>query len=146
MTAIGSQEAIQLARETVDAFGAADWDRLRALLAPDAVWEQICTQERIEGPDGIVDLNRRWKQAFPDARGDIMTAVGVEDAALLEVTFSGRQDGPLESPQGAIPPSGKQATVRAAIVVEVRDGRITQVREYFDLWTILGQIGALSQA
>jgi steroid delta-isomerase-like uncharacterized protein len=146
MTAIGSQEAVHLARETVEAFGAGDWDRLRAALAPGAVWEQICTQERFEGADAIVELNRRWKQAFPDAVAEIISAVGTEDAAVLEVSFTGTQDGALESPQGAIPPSGKQATVRTANVVRATDGKIAHVCQYFDLLTILAQIGALPQA
>jgi hypothetical protein len=53
MTAIGSQESIQLAREAVEAFSTGDWERMRTTLAPDAVWEQVCTEDHLEGPDAI---------------------------------------------------------------------------------------------
>jgi len=146
MTAIGSQESIQLAREAVEAFSTGDWERMRTTLAPDAVWEQVCTEDRLEGPDAIVELNRAWKQAFSDARGTVTNAFCADDTAVLEVTYQGTHDGDLQTPRGAIPPSGRQASVRAALVVRVADGRITEARQYFDLLTILGQIGAAPSA
>jgi len=146
MTAIGSQESIQLAREAVEAFSTGDWERMRTTLAPDAVWEQVCTEDRLEGPDAIVELNRAWKQAFSDARGTVTNAFCADDTAVLEVTYQGTHDGDLQTPRGAIPPSGRQASVRAVLVVRMADGRITEARQYFDLLTILGQIGAAPSA
>jgi steroid delta-isomerase-like uncharacterized protein len=146
MTTIGSQETMKLAREAVDAFSTGDWERLRTALGPDAVWEQVCTEDRFEGPDAVVELNRAWKQAFPDARGTVTNALCTDDTAVLEATYQGTHDGDLQTPQGAIPPSGRKATVRAVLVVRVADGRITEIRQYFDLLTILGQIGAASHA
>jgi steroid delta-isomerase-like uncharacterized protein len=146
MTAIGSPETVELARKAVDAFSTGDWERLRTALAPDAVWEQVPTEDRFEGPDAVVDVNRGWKQAFPDARGTVTNALCADDTAVLEATYEGTHDGDLQTPQGAIPPSGRKATVRAVLVVRVADGRITEVRQYFDMLTILGQIGAAPQA
>ena len=146
MTAIGSPETIQLAREAVDAFSRGDWERLRTALAPNTVWEQVCTEDRLEGPDAVVDHNRAWKRAFSDARGSVTNALCTDDTAVLEVTYQGTHDGDLQTPQGAIPPSGRSASVRTVLMVRVADGRITEVRQYFDLLTILGQIGAVPLA
>jgi steroid delta-isomerase-like uncharacterized protein len=142
MTVIGSQRTMQLAREAVEAFSTGDWERLRTALAPDAVWEQVCTEDRFEGLDAVVELNRAWKQAFSDARGTVTKALCIDDTAVLEATYQGTHDGDLQTPRGAIPPSGRKATVRVVLMVRVADGRITEVRQYFDLLTILGQIGA----
>jgi steroid delta-isomerase-like uncharacterized protein len=142
MTALGSQDATQLVREMIDAFGTGDWERLRAALTPDATCDEVPTQRRAVGPDAIVELNREWKQAFPDACGAVTNAIGVGDTAVLEVTYEGTQDGTLETPQGPIPPSGKRATVRVVLVARVTDGRIAEVHEYFDLLTIIRQISA----
>src|SRR4051794_16883458 len=99
MTAIGSQESIQLAREAVEAFSTGDWERMRTTLAPDAVWEQVCTEDRLEGPDAIVELNRAWKQAFSDARDTVTDAFCADDTAVLEVSYQGTHDGDLQTPE-----------------------------------------------
>jgi limonene-1,2-epoxide hydrolase len=47
---------------------------------------------------------------------------------------------------GELPPSTRRATVRACQVIEIEDGKITATHHYFDLMTILQQIGAMEQA
>jgi len=68
--------------------------------------------------------------------------IAVGDTVVLEVTWKGTQNGPLETPGGIIPPSGKQWTVQAAQVIKIQNGKIKEFRQYFDLLTLLQQIGA----
>lgn len=145
MTTVDVQQAVQVARENIEAFNAGDWQRARATLAAGVVMDEVATNRLVEGADEAVELLRGWKQAFSDARGTVTNAFGTEDTAVLEVTYEGTHDGSLETPQGSIPPSGKTATVRGVMVVRVADGKIVEAREYFDLLTLLGQIGAAPQ-
>lgn len=146
MTTLGSEVAVQVARENVEAFNAGDWERMRATLAPDAVLDEVGTQRRVEGADAIIEVTRGWKQAFSDARATVANALQSDDTAVLELVYEGTHDGALETPQGPIPPSGKTATVRGVMVAQVADGRIVETRDYFDLLTLLGQVGAVAQA
>ena len=59
-----SDDLIALARENVEAFNDGDWDRFRATLADDSVYEEPGTQRKVEGPDAITELNAGWKAAF----------------------------------------------------------------------------------
>lgn len=140
MTAVGSQEIIQVARDFNEAFGDGDWERVRAMLTANAVLDEVPTQRRVESADEIVEISRGWKQAFSDARATVTSALAIDDTAVLELTYEGTHDGTLESPQGAIPPSGKKATVRAVQILRVNDGQVIEFRNYFDLLTLLGQI------
>jgi steroid delta-isomerase-like uncharacterized protein len=142
MTAVGSQEVVQVAREFNEAFGDGDWERVRAMLTSDAVLDEVPTQRHVEGADAIVELSRGWKQAFSDARATVTNVLASDDTAVLELTYEGTHDGTLESPQGAIPPSGKKATVRAVQILRVTDGKVNEFRNYFDLLTLLGQIAS----
>ena len=137
--------AIDLAREGVDAFSAGDWDRLRAPLADDAVYEEPATQRTARGPDEIVALNRGWKEAFPDARGTIVAAYGDGDHAVLEIVWEGTHSGTLSMPMGELSPTGRQVTVRAAQITTVSNGRATSIHHYFDMLGMLAQLGALRQ-
>ena len=68
-------------------------------------------------------------------------------APAIEVTWEGTQSGPMATPNGKeLPPSNKRITVKSVEVIEVEDGKIKVLRHYFDLMTLLQQIGAMDQA
>jgi ketosteroid isomerase-like protein len=56
---------------------------------------------------------------------------------------SGTQSGPLVTPSGEIPASGKPIEIQAAFWCTVRNGRVTEIHNYVDMLTMLQQIGAL---
>lgn len=137
-------DVIDVARVSVDVFERDEWDRLRAALAPGSVYQEFATGRRVEGADAIIEVNQGWKQAFPDASGTVTNAVASGNTATLEITWQGTQTGELMTPTGqTLPPSGKKATVQAVEVVTVEGGKVTETKHYFDLMTILAQIGAM---
>ena len=137
------QEVIKTARENVEAFTAGDWQRLRVALAPDVVYEEIGSQRRLQGADQMVEAYQGWKKAIPDGKGTITNAFASGNLVLIEVTWTGKQTGPLVGPSGTIPPSGKVWNVQGAQVITIEDRKIRQLHQYFDLFTILQQIGAV---
>ena len=136
---------ISLARQNIEAFNAADWQRAKATLAPDAVYDEVGTQQRIEGADRVVEAFQAWKRAMPDAKGTITKAVSGDSTVTLEITWNGTHTGPLQGPTGTIPASGKRQETRAAMVFTFEGDRIKESHQYFDLMTLLRQIGALPQ-
>ena len=142
-----AQSAEDVARESIECFNASDFDRLRSLLADDSYEEEVATQRRLEGADAQVDVARGWKQAFPDGRGTVTGAYADGNAVAIELTWEGTQSGPMQTPDGQeFPPSNRRATVKAVQVMEIEDGKIKTLRHYFDLMTLLQQIGAMEQA
>ncbi len=63
-------------------------------------------------------------------------------AVVAELEWDGTHNGTLEGPMGPIPASGRHGKVAAVQVVRFDNGKIREVRHYFDLLTILAQIGA----
>jgi steroid delta-isomerase-like uncharacterized protein len=142
-----TQSAVDVARESVEAFNAGDFDRFRSLLADDSYEEELATQRRLEGADAQIEAARGWKEAFPDGRGTLERACVDGKTVTLEITWEGTQTGSMRTPDGGeLPPSNRRATVRACQVIEIEDGKITATHHYFDLMTILQQIGAMEQA
>lgn len=138
--------ALDVARQSVEAFNAGDWDRARALHAEDVAADELATQSRTEGIEALLESEQGWKRAFPDATGTITSAIESGDNAVLEITWSGTQSGPLATPEGELPPSDRHVEVRACQVFTVQGDRITESRHYFDLMTLLMQIGATQAA
>jgi steroid delta-isomerase-like uncharacterized protein len=142
-----AQSAVDVARESIECFNSGDFDRLRSLLADDSYEDELATQRHLEGADAQVDAARGWKAAFPDGHGTIEGAYADGNMVTLEITWEGTQSGPMRTPDGGeLPPSNRKGTVRACQVMQVEDGMIKVTRHYFDLMTMLQQIGAMERA
>jgi ketosteroid isomerase-like protein len=125
---------------------ASDLDGLRSLYAADAHAYFASQQQRTEGADAIVDATRQWTQAFPDLRGTL-NGVHVDGATVtVEATFAGTWSGPLRVLGRRLKPTNRPMTVRVCEVMEIKDGRILAARGYYDMLTILQQIGAMENA
>jgi steroid delta-isomerase-like uncharacterized protein len=142
---MAEQDAIRIARENLEAFNAADWERLKATLAPDSIYDEVATQRRLQGADEIVQAFKGWKQAMPDAKGTVTNAAASGNTVTQEITWEGTQTGPLVGPGGTIPPSGKRQVTRAAWIATIEGGKIQESRQYFDMMALLQQLDAAPQ-
>jgi steroid delta-isomerase-like uncharacterized protein len=143
---MAEQELIEVARQEVEAFTQGDWDRYREIHAPDVVYDEFGTGRRIEGIEEVIEVNRTWKEAFPDAKGTVGKVSASGNTVTVEITWEGTQSGPMEGPAGELPPSNRRATVRAVQVLDFADGRIKENRHYFDSMGMFAQLGAFEQA
>jgi steroid delta-isomerase-like uncharacterized protein len=137
-------DLIRLARINIEAYNTSDWKRLRDVLAPDVVYDEVGTQRRLTGADKMIEAYQGWKQVAPDGHGTITKAFSSGNSVTLEVTWYGTQTGPLAVPEGTVPPSGKQWVLPGAQVIIFEGDKIQTLRQYFDMMTLLKHIGALS--
>jgi steroid delta-isomerase-like uncharacterized protein len=137
-----ADKMVKIAREQIDAFNSGDWERVQALFASDAVYDELGTERKLDGPEKIVEVFKGWKQAFPDAAGTVTSAFASGDTAVLEVTWKGTHTGPLTMAEGTIPASGKHQETPAALFYTFEGDKIKESRHYFDTLTLLKQIGA----
>ncbi len=139
-----SADPLTVGRESIEAFNAGNRDRFRATLAETAVEREHATRTTTEGGDAVVDHDFTWKAAFPDANGRITAAFADGDRVTLQIVWTGTHDGDMHGPDGTvIPATGRKVAVPACMVQQVRDGRIITSDHYFDLLTLLAQIGAV---
>ena len=140
-----AKDPITIARENIEAGNAQDWPRFKATLADGVVYDEVGTGRKINGADQWVEAYQGWFQAFPDVQGKISNAFASGDTAIVELTWDGTQTGPLVGPAGTIPPSGKRQKTRATLVLTIDDGKIKEAHHYFDMLSLLQQIGATPQ-
>jgi steroid delta-isomerase-like uncharacterized protein len=137
---------IEIAKAAVTAYNKKDWNELRNLLAADAVYDEKATNRRLEGLGQIIEALQGWAQAFPDSKGTFIREFASNDTAILEIVWKGVHTGPLQTPTGAIPASNKPIEVPACQVVRVKGDKIQSSAHYFDMLTLMKQIGAMEGA
>ena len=99
--------AAQLLREVLDALTAHDLDRLAAAVDERIEFEDVGGGEKAHGRDEWRAFCGRFIKAFPDLSQDVTHLVAAGESAFAEVIARGTHTGPLETPDGDIPPSGR---------------------------------------
>ena len=83
-----------------------------------------------------------WK-AFPDGQLTFGAQVFAAEAAATEVVFTGTHTGPIMTPNGPIPPTGKRVTLHSASILTIKDGLIASEHGYADQLEMLTQLGLM---
>jgi steroid delta-isomerase-like uncharacterized protein len=135
---------IETAKAGITAYNDKDWSKAKDILAADAVYDEKGTHRRIKGVGEIIDAWQGWAKAFPDSKATFVREFASGDTAVLEIVWKGVHTGPLQTPTGIIPPSNKPIEMPACQVVQVEGGKIKSATQYFDMLTMLTQIGATS--
>jgi steroid delta-isomerase-like uncharacterized protein len=133
---------IEIAKASITAYNEKDWSKAKDMLAADAVYDEKGTHRRIQGADDIIGAFQGWANAFPDSKATFVSEFASGDTAVLELVWKGVHTGPLQTPTGIIPASNKPVEMPACQVVQVEGGKIKSTSHYFDMLTMLTQIGA----
>lgn len=142
---MAEQDVIRAARGIVDAFNASDWERCKAAMTSDSVYDEVATSRTLRGVGEVIPVWQGWKEAMPDVKGTVTNACATGNTVVLEVTWKGTHTGPLQSPSGTVPATGKQQTTRAGWVMNFDGGKIKESRHYFDMLSFMQQLGILKQ-
>jgi steroid delta-isomerase-like uncharacterized protein len=144
-TTLSPQALTKIAQGLILAYNDRDWNRAKASMTADFTYDEVATARKVTGADQTIELWKGWAQAFPDSKGTFQGSHVVNDGTVvLELTWKGTHKGPLQTPTGAIAATGKPIEVRACAIVEIAGERARLQRHYFDMATLLRQIGVLS--
>ena len=134
---------IETAKAAPLAYNDKNWDKVKAVFAENGVYDEKGTRRRIQGVGQVVEAWQGWAKAIPDSKATFVGEYASGDTAIIEVVWKGVHTGPLQTLTGTIPPSNKRIEVPACQVIKVEGGKVKSFTHYFDMVTLLTQIGAL---
>ena len=135
---------LEIIKKHLAALSSSSWDDYRATLANDAAYDEVATGERVVGIDAHIESLQRWKTAFPDLKATVVRGYTVADRVVAEVEWEGTHRGTLEGMFGIVRATHRRCRVKAILLFTVRSGKIVETRHYFDMLTILYQLGVSS--
>ena len=95
----------------------------------------------LHGRDQLRQYTEALWKAFPDGTLTFGDQVLTEDAAATEVVFTGTHAGPMMTPNGPIPPTGKRVTTHSLSILRMKDDLIASEHVYFDQLEMITQLG-----
>lgn len=137
-------ELKKLAENFQRAWDNRDMDALVRLYAEDATMFTPGAQEPMQGREAIKENEEALLRAMPDSSLEFTLALISEDHIVFEFVARGTFTGPLASPEGDIPPTGKSLEIKVAEIVRVNaDGLIEEDRTYYDTMEFMSQLGLI---
>jgi steroid delta-isomerase-like uncharacterized protein len=130
-----------LLRQHLEAENAQDLDGTLATLHPDCIFQDHATGQLWRGHAGAADHYRQWWTTFDVtvSRLEDQSASWSDDNTFIaEAAWSGRHIGDFLG----IAASGRGIRQRFVVVVSFRDGLMISERFYYDLASLLRQIGS----
>ena len=137
------QDNIKLDEEFIAGWNARDTDRTVAVLADDAVWQDISNPEPMRDKSAMRQYVQAWYTAFPDLSAVVKNRVVTEDQVATEVEFTGTNTGSLQMAPGvpAIPATGKKVQGKGVYFAKVQNGKIVEIHTYPDMAGMMMQLG-----
>jgi hypothetical protein len=91
----------------------------------------------------LVARARAMQAALERPEREVLSVVDAGASVALAFRLAGRQVGPLETPAGRVPPTGKWVDVRIIDILTLTDGRISGIWMVADWLTALAAAGAV---
>jgi steroid delta-isomerase-like uncharacterized protein len=138
---MSEQTLLEAAKASIIAYNNKDWDAVRRVTTAGVVYDEVSTNRRAQGIDNVLPLWQAWAAAFPDSKATFERTHVSGNTVIVELTWRGTQTGTLRTASGDVPATGKTIEIRACQIIDVLDGQTRSVRHYFDMATLMAQLG-----
>jgi predicted ester cyclase len=129
-------------RSMLDALDRGDTAGYAAHYTPDGVSHDPMSPEPAKGREAITAGAAALVRAFPDLQCTVRSVIADGERIAAEVTFAGTNDGPLETPDGDLPPTGRPASLDLFVRLDCTpDGLVAESRGYCDVAALMTQLG-----
>jgi steroid delta-isomerase-like uncharacterized protein len=137
---MSDQDNLRVAREVVAAWNAHDPDGFVKLVSEDFIAESDTFPAPLRGRDGARQSMQMYIKAFPDLHFDIEQMIASGEFVVTRWHVTGTHKGELMG----IPPTGRRGEgIHGCTVSEYRAGKVVRQWLYWDVATLLRQIGVM---
>lgn len=138
------------ARDVVEAVyracNAGDLDMMLKDYDEDAMYWSTAHSAGAHGKAQIRPYFKGLLTTFPDIQFVVTKLIESGESVAVEYRVHGTHKGPLKTPSGTIPPTGKTIELSGAEFFETRKGQIVTDRNYADRLELMQQLGLISAA
>ena len=131
----------RLTKEYYSAWNSHDAEKIASFFTADCVHEDVAVGAVFRGKNELKTGISPLFAAFPDFKLELKSILRDASRLAHERVISGTQAGALSGL--GIPTTGKSFSIRGASITELRDGKISRNTDYWNLTTMLQQLGAM---
>jgi ketosteroid isomerase-like protein len=110
---------------------------------PNGVFTDNSVGISYRGPE-LADVVRNYSTAFSNMHRELYRTYSDGNVVIVQLALQGTHDGPLQTPFGELPATGKQMDAPCCDVFELADGKIKRFDCYPEGSIIFAQLGVLT--
>lgn len=138
---ITEEEAKAIHDRYLEARNTVNLDLLDEVYAKDVVVRDPSYPEDLVGLDALKEYYSNNHKSFPDFHMAINEMLVKGDKTVVVWTLSGTNTGPLHTPFGDMPATGKKVQFAGVAIDRFDEGKIVEEWVYFDVFDLLQQLG-----
>ncbi len=140
---MSAQDNVTLARTLIESYNTQDIEQYAAVATEDCEVLDVPSGMVSHGREALKQFAQVFITAFPDGKLELTNIFATDDQAAFEFVARGTHTGPLVSPSGQIPPTGRDVELRFCNIVQVRNGKVASQHTYYDALGLLQQLGLI---
>jgi steroid delta-isomerase-like uncharacterized protein len=129
----------RILEEYLAAMNAHDVEKIASLFTEDGISEDVPMEIVHHGKEGVKANFSMEFTAFSDYKVEVKTIIVAGDYAATEAVMTATHTGDLPM----LPATGKSVSVRAASIIEMRGDKIKRNSNYFNMASMMQQLGVL---
>jgi steroid delta-isomerase-like uncharacterized protein len=126
-----------IVQKQFDAWNAHDPDKVTSFYTDDVVYEDVTEGAIVHGREEMRKFVADFLVAVPDLKLEVVSSSLENSKGSVEWVFSGTDVGLYKT--------GKKFSVRGASLFEMRGGKFSKNKDFYDSATIMRQVGALPE-
>lgn len=138
-----AERRIKLVKAHMDAENIHDFDAVLTTFSRPR-YELVGSGLDFDGEAAVRGYFDATRTAFPDQRNELIAMRAADDAVIVEFWLMGTHKGPLQTPGGVLPATGRPFRERMCAIFDFDGEKIVCERIYFDRMSILAQLTAKS--
>lgn len=138
---MSAQDSANLVAYIYQGFNDRSFEQVASMYTENCEYVNVPAGMALRGHEGVVQGLQGWASAFPDSKVEVHNVIASDDQVAVEFIGRGTHTGPLATPAGMIPATGRPIELRLVEVHQLRDGKITATRTYYDAMGMMQQLG-----
>lgn len=137
---------VDVSRQASEAVNQHDADGFARIYAENTAVYDPQYPEPLRGREAIRNDMEAWLRSFPDAHLEVRSTLRDGDTYAIESVMTGTHQGPILTPSGDIPPTGKRIEMNFGSFGKLDgENKVVEERRYYDLAGLLAQLGTLPE-
>jgi steroid delta-isomerase-like uncharacterized protein len=141
---MSAQDNTVLARRIYQLFSENRLDAVLDLVSEDVETVLVPFGQIFHGREGFMQFMQGFKGAFPDIKIAVTNQVATDDQVVTEFTARGTHTGPLQTPAGEVPPTGRTVDFSVCEAWRIKNGRLASLHNYQDAASLMRQLGLIA--
>lgn len=130
---------LEIVKSWIKAMNEHNLQKMASLYTDNIKAEEVPEHKTVVGKEIVTKTYEELFKAFPDCKATVINCIAGDNYVVVEIIWEGTNKNEFRG----TPATNRKAELRIAYIFKIINGKICEIREYYDALTYLKQMGIL---